>query len=58
MSTPNIPGLSQYPELEKKFRRRYREAGRVRDCPRCARMRVIQSVKQQIAERQRRDKKP
>ena len=56
MSAPTIPGLSQYPELEKKFRRRYAEASRDKRCASCVRSKLLQATKNEIAQRQRRDK--
>lgn len=54
MSAPRIPGLSRYPEMEKKFIRRYAEASRA-SCSKCARRRLIQATRQQLEVRLRRD---
>lgn len=53
---PRIPGMSDFPELEKKYRRAYRAAVSQSTCGgSCDAAQVIRAFKEQVAER-RRDK--
>tara|TARA_R110002110_G_C13437135_1_gene715781 strand:+ start:2176 stop:2355 length:180 start_codon:yes stop_codon:yes gene_type:complete len=52
-----IPGISDYPELEKRFRVKLREARRKRGCSRCAVADVISRFRLIVDQRRKRDKK-
>ncbi len=52
---PSIPGLSKYPELEKRFERRYREISNNASCPKCEVGRLIRVFRAEIEERRKRD---
>jgi hypothetical protein len=55
MSVPTIPGISAYPELEKKYKRSYRAAqNRARPgCPDCETAQVLQNFKARLEQRNR-----
>lgn len=54
---PRIHGMSAFPELEKKYRRAYRAAAARSNCGgSCATSEVVRYFKDQVAERQQRDK--
>ena len=55
---PRIPGMEDYPEMRKKFERKYLAAGRDSRCPGCGRTKVVQRFRTLLAERRRRDKSP
>jgi hypothetical protein len=54
---PKIPGMDAFPELQKKYESRYREAlWQKKGCGGCSKLKVLRSFQEQLRQRQQRDK--
>lgn len=56
MSIPPLPGMSAYPDLERKYRTAYRKASADRKCPDCETGKVVRRFMDLLSRRQVRDK--